>query len=158
MEQWDDPVARFRWRLESEACTRLLDDKVRLASLRYDWKEVRWLAKFFERVLQHRNVVLEEEVFKASVAPDPKTWDEEDEQKSESARRLYAFRGVPNSTKEWTELDAHREDCRRVKDTILPPDLTQLIMDFRGPNPIVETVDPEACLVDQADPWTLPLV
>jgi hypothetical protein len=155
---WEDPVAAFRWRLENDACTRLLEDKAGLAKLRHNWKKVRYLAKLFERVLEDRKISLEERVFLASVAPVAEHWDEEDDQKSAEASRQFAFRGVPSSTQEWDELESHRNDCRLVKkDTTLPPDLTQMCMDFRGPNPIEDSQDsddPE----DQADPWLHPVI
>ena len=157
---WEDPVAAFRWRLENDACTRLLEDKAGLAKLRFDWKKVRYLARLFERVLEDRNISLEEQVILASNAPDPTNWDEEDEQKSAEASRQFAFLGVPNSTHEWNELDAHRDDCRRVENRTLGPNLTQICMDFRGPNPIkcLQDSEEEHQAEGQADPWTLPLI
>ena len=125
--------AEFIRNLHNERLDCLLNDKVYLKGLRNDWDKVRQLAKRFEAVLKERNQSLEEEVVLASTLPCPQSFDEEDEQKQASARQ-YAFKGCPTSTKEWKELDNHRELCKAaVEESDLPEDLTQMCLDFKGP-------------------------
>ena len=149
---WEDPVANFWWRLKNIQLDDILEDKSFLSSLRHEWTVVRRLANTYSDILEHRNISLEEEVIKASMAPVPEQYDDEDEQKWQTSRR-FAYKDIPESSQEWDELHQHRSDCKEVsKTSLLPADLTQEIMDFRGPTEKV-VVEEEPCCPDQ---WILP--
>ena len=149
--------AEFLRNLYNERLHMILNDKAYLKGLRNDWKKVRQLAKRFESALKEQNISLEEEVVLASTLPCPENFDEEDEEKQASARQ-FAFKGCPSSTKEWKELDSHRLLCKDVcKKSGLPTDLSQMCLDFKGPEELPS--EPES---DQDNPcndpiWRIPI-
>ena len=146
MDIWNDPCATFLYRLKSQRLDEYLADKVYLASLRYNWDHVRYMSTLFKEQLKDRKIQLEEEVFRASMLPDPKNFDEEDEQKQACL--------LPESTEGWTALEDHRAELGNVKKkTFLPPVLVDLIFRFRGPRRAVRPDVEE----EFADPWHSPV-
>ena len=138
---WTDPCVAFLYRLKSERLDEYLADKVYLASLRHNWDQVRLMATLFEEQLKDRKIQLEEEVFRASMLPDPTNLDDEDEQKQACL--------LPESTEGWVALQAHRDELASVKKNMcLPPVLVELIFAFRGPRPVAPEIEDQP-----ADPW-----
>ena len=147
MDVWSDPCAAFYYRLKDQRLTEYLTDKVFLASLRHNWDEVRYLTKLFKDQLRDRKIILEEEVFRASMLPDPTCMDEEDEQKQACL--------LPQSTDDWIALQNHIDELAAVKlnSMCLPPVLVDLVFGFRGPRPTVKPKIEE----EDADPWQSPV-
>ena len=146
METWDDPHAEFIWKLKSERLDMFLADKVYLASLRHNWKEVRYLSELFRHQLAYRKLEFEEAVFAASQLPDPANCDEEDDQKQACL--------LPDSTQGWVALEKHREEKHDLQNySCLDGDSTNLIFEFRGPR----DVPPPPPEEEPTDPWELPV-
>ena len=148
MDVWVDPCATFYYRLKSQRLDEYLADKVFLASLRHNWKEVRHLADLFKEQLLDRKLELEEEVFRASLLPDPTNIDAEDEQKQACL--------LPESTEGWVALQDHREELASSKknDTQLPPVLVDMVYEFRGARPTVKQKFEDE---EPQDPWQSPV-
>ena len=147
MDTWTDPHSAFMWRLKSERLDMFLEDKEFLASLRYDWDQVRYLTDLFKEQLDSRKIALEDEVFRASKLPDPGNCDEEDEQKQACL--------LPDSTEGWIALEKHREEKRSAQNaSCLDVNSTNLVFEFRGPR---DPPPPPPPKEEPRDPWDLPV-
>ena len=155
-------------RLRNERLDSYLADKSYLKNLRHNWEQVSFLSKFFRPELTERNIVLAEEVLKASVAPTPEIWDHEDEQKSQSLAvsmrknqektEKYTVLTARDWDQEWAHIDEKASLVRRSRydsGMILPPNLVSLVLDYRGPTPPAPSPILEPL---PTDPWVLPQI
>ena len=165
---WDklSPAQAFMIRLRAERIDGFLADKSFLKSLRLNWPEVQRLSAYFKPELEERGINFAEAVLKASV-PDPSNYDNEDDEKVQSLsmfmqenseppkKRIHFREGIP---RDWNQFRLHlREKSDLIfqsshgQEIILPPDLLQLVLEFKGPN----EPEPEAP-EEPTDPWAVP--